>query len=78
MRIASVEAIPAGNACYVRVTAEDGTIGVGESTFFGWPTAVGRDRPLDRRATSRVKDAFDVEHHWIHALSRPLLSGAWP
>ena len=40
MRIESVEAIPAGSACYVRVTADDGTTGVGESTYFGWPTAV--------------------------------------
>ena len=40
MRIESVEAIPAGGACYVRIVADDGTSGVGESTFFGWPTAV--------------------------------------
>ena len=40
MRIESIEAIPAGSACYVRVTGDDGSTGVGESTFFGWPTAV--------------------------------------
>ena len=61
MRIEKVEAIPAGRACYARVWADDGTHGVGESTFFAWPTAVaeivsslgsylqGRD-PMDTRA----------------------------
>ena len=45
MRIASVEAIPAGRFCYVRVVGDDGTSGVGESTFFGWPTAVAEIVP---------------------------------
>ena len=64
LRIESVEAIPAGAACYVRVTAEDGTHGVGESTFFGWPTAVAE---IVRSFETYLKglDAFDVEHHWL-------------
>jgi galactonate dehydratase len=64
MRIASVEAIPAGNACYVRVTADDGTCGVGESTYFGWPTAVA-EIVRSIGAYLEGKDAFDVEHHWL-------------
>jgi L-alanine-DL-glutamate epimerase-like enolase superfamily enzyme len=40
IRIAAVEAIPAGRSCYVRVTTEAGISGAAESTFFGWPTAV--------------------------------------
>ena len=62
--IESVEAIPAGAACYVRVTAEDGTHGVGESTFFGWPTAVAE---IVRSFETYLKglDAFDVEHNWL-------------
>jgi len=70
MRIASVEAIPAGRACYVRVTAEDGTTGVGESTFFGWPTAVAAIVP-SMGAYLKGLDALDVEHHWL-ALYRAL------
>jgi len=63
IRIASVEAIPAGNACYVRLTAEDGTSGVGESTFFAWPTAVA-DIVRSFEPYLVGKDAMEVEHHW--------------
>jgi galactonate dehydratase len=70
MRIESVEAIPAGSACYVRVTADDGTHGVGESTFFGWPNAVAEIvRSFGRYLQGR--DPLDVEHHWL-ALYRVL------
>ena len=64
MRIESVEAIPAGRACYVRVVGEDGTYGVGESTFFGWPTAVAE---IVRSFETYLKglEAFDVERHWL-------------
>ncbi len=66
MRIASVEAIPAGSFCYVRVTAEDGSTGVGESTFFGWPTAVAEI--VRSLGTALIgAEAFDVEHHWNSA-----------
>jgi galactonate dehydratase len=64
MQIASVEALPAGGACYVRVIAEDGTSGVGESTFFGWPTAVA-EIVGSIGTYLRGRDAFDVEHHWL-------------
>jgi galactonate dehydratase len=69
MRIESVEAIPSGGSCYVRVTADDGTHGVGESTFFGWPTAVAE---IVRSFGARLQgqDPLDVEHHWL-ALYRP-------
>lgn len=70
MRISSVEAIPAGNSCYPRVVGDDGTSGVGESTFFGWPTAVSEIvRSIGEYLQGR--DAFDVEHHWL-ALYRAL------
>jgi galactonate dehydratase len=70
MRISSVEAIPAGNSCYARVVGDDGTSGVGESTFFGWPTAVSEIvRSIGEYLQGR--DAFDVEHHWL-ALYRAL------
>jgi galactonate dehydratase len=70
LRIESVEAIPAGGACYVRVVADDGTSGVGESTFFGWPSAVAEIvRPLG--AYLKGRDALAVEDHWL-ALYRAL------
>jgi galactonate dehydratase len=70
LRIDSVEAIPAGSACYVRVVADDGTHGVGESTFFGWPTAVAEIvRSFEPYLKGR--DPLDVEHHWL-ALYRAL------
>jgi len=70
MRIESVEAIPAGDACYVRVTAEDGSSGVGESTFFGWPTAVA-EIVASFGGYLRGRDALELEHHWL-ALYRAL------
>ena len=64
MRIEKIEAIPAGNACYVRLTTDDGTTGVGESTFFAWPSAVAE---LVKGFASYLvgKDPLDVEHHWL-------------
>jgi galactonate dehydratase len=64
MRIEKVEAIPAVGACYVRVTTDDGTTGVGESTFFAWPTAVAE--LVSAFGDYLVgKDPLDVEHHWL-------------
>jgi galactonate dehydratase len=63
MRIASVEPIAAGNFCYVRIRADDGTEGIGESTFFGWPTAVAEIIP-SIGAYLIGRDPFDTEHHW--------------
>ena len=62
LRIEAVEAIPAGSSCYVRITADDGTHGVGESTHFGWPTAVAEVvRSMGAALVGR--DPLDVEHH---------------
>ena len=64
MRIESVEALPSAGACYVRVRADDGTSGVGESTFFGWPSAVAEI--AGSFASYLVgRDAFDIEHHFL-------------
>ncbi len=64
MRIDSIEAIPSGGACYVRVRADDGTTGVGESTFFGWPTAVAE---IAGSFSSYLtgKDPLDLEQHFL-------------
>jgi galactonate dehydratase len=64
LRIERIEAIPAGAACYVRVTTDDGTRGVGESTFFGWPTAVAEIvRSFEPHL--RGRSALDVEDTWL-------------
>jgi galactonate dehydratase len=64
MVIETVEALPAEGALYVRVTTDDGTTGVGESTYFGWPAAAGviaeSFAPLLRGA-----DPFDTEFLWL-------------
>jgi galactonate dehydratase len=64
MRIESVEAIPAGSSCYVRITTDDGTHGVGEATFFGWPTAVAEIARSMGAALCGL-DPLDVERHWL-------------
>jgi galactonate dehydratase len=64
MRIENVEAIAAAGACYVRVTTDDGTSGVGESTFFGWPKAVA-EIVASFGPFLQGKDPIDVEHHWL-------------
>ena len=64
MRIESVEAIPADGACYVRITTDDGTTGVGESTFFTWPTAVA-EIVKGIAGFLRGKDPLDVEYLWL-------------
>lgn len=64
MRIASVEAIPAGASCYARITTEDGVSGVGESTYFGWPTAIA-EIIRSFEPFLQGKDPIDVEHHWL-------------
>jgi galactonate dehydratase len=70
VRIEKVEAIPAGRACYARVWADDGSHGVGESTFFGWPTAVAEI--VSSFGSYLVgRDPLDTEHLWL-ALYRTL------
>ncbi|HTT90821.1 MAG TPA: mandelate racemase/muconate lactonizing enzyme family protein [Acidimicrobiales bacterium] len=64
MRVESVEAIPSAGSCYVRVRTDDGTSGVGESTYFGWPTAVAE---IANSFSSYLvgRDPLDVEHHFL-------------
>ena len=64
IRIAALEAFPAGRACYVRVTAEDGSSGVGESTMFAWPTAVA-EIVRSFEPYLKGKNASDIEHLWL-------------
>lgn len=64
MRIEQVEVLPAAGALYVRITTDDGTTGVGESTFFGWPAAAGVI--ADSFVPTLVgADPFDTERLWL-------------
>ncbi len=60
-RIERLEVLPADGALYVRITCDDGTTGVGESTFFGWPQAAGMIAESFPSALVGA-DPFDVEH----------------
>ena len=55
-------------------SAEDGATGVGESTFFGWPTAVA-EIVRSIGASLEGRDAFDVEHHWLALYRRSRFRG---
>ncbi len=70
MRVESLEVFPATRACYLRVRAEDGTCGVGESTYFGWPEAVA-DIARSFAPYLVGRDPFDTEQHFL-ALYRAL------
>ncbi len=64
LTIASVKPIVSGHGAYVKVTTESGLVGVGESTYFGWPGAVA-EIITTFEPYLRGKDAHDVEHHWL-------------
>jgi len=64
MRIDQVEVFPAEGALYVRITTEDGTSGVGESTFFGWPAAAGIIAE-SFAPFLQGEDPFDTERLWL-------------
>ena len=63
MRIASVEAIPAGSFCYVRVRRRRRHLGSRGVDVLRLAEGSGRDCALYRAASERC-DAFDVEDHW--------------
>jgi galactonate dehydratase len=64
MKIESVDTFVAHNWLLVKITTEDGTTGVGESTFFGWPTAT-REIVHSFREYLVGNDPLPVEHHWL-------------
>ncbi|MBI4306218.1 MAG: mandelate racemase/muconate lactonizing enzyme family protein [Chloroflexi bacterium] len=64
LRIADFETFIASSWMFVRITTENGTRGVGESTFFGWPRAA-EDVALSFRDYYIGNDALPVEQHWL-------------
>ncbi len=63
MKIAKVESILLGDAHFVRITTENGLIGLGQSACWGYPGAVHQVIDTFRRYLIG-QDARRIEHHW--------------
>jgi len=65
MRIAEVESVVLGDAHFVRLRTDDGTVGVGQSACWGYPTAVHAVVESFRPYLLGA-DPARIEHHWHH------------
>jgi galactonate dehydratase len=62
-RIARVESLLLGGGQYVRVTTEDGLVGLGQTACWGYPSAVDElIRVFEQYLVGQ--DAMRIEHHW--------------
>src|SRR5687768_8685633 len=62
-KIEKVESLPIGGGYYVRITTDDGLVGVGQSAAWGYPAAV--DQVVQLFAQYLVgQDPLRTEHHW--------------
>jgi galactonate dehydratase len=62
-RIEGIESLPMGGGYYVRITTDDGLVGVGQSAAWGYPMAV--DQIVQMFAQYLVgQDPLRIEHHW--------------
>jgi galactonate dehydratase len=68
MKIAEVEPLRVGSQMYVRVRADDGLVGLGQSAAWAYPEAV-RGVLEAFRPHLVGQDPLRIEHHW-HALYR--------
>jgi galactonate dehydratase len=65
MRIANVESLLVGGSHYVRITTDDGTVGIGQSACWAYPEAV--DGVMGHFSRYLVgQDPLRIEHHWSH------------
>jgi galactonate dehydratase len=65
MRIANVESLLVGGSHYVRITTDDGTVGIGQSACWAYPEAV--DGVMGHFGRYLVgQDPLRIEHHWSH------------
>lgn len=63
MKIESVENLLAGRWHFVRITTDNGIVGVGESGIWGYPEA--SERIVDTWRSYLIgKDPLQIEHHW--------------
>ena len=63
MQIADVESLVVGGGQFVRVTTEDGLIGLGQTACWGYPNAVHEVIRTFRRYLVG-QDPMRIEHHW--------------
>ena len=62
-KIAQVESLLLGGGGYVRITTEDGIVGIGQTACWGFPAAV--DQIIKLFADYLVgQDPMRIEHHW--------------
>jgi galactonate dehydratase len=62
-KIERVESLPIGGGYYVRITTDDGLVGVGQSAAWGYPAAV--DQVVQSFAQYLIgQDPMRTEHHW--------------
>src|SRR5215471_9375307 len=62
-KIERVEPLPIGGGCYVRITTDDGLIGVGQSAAWGYPAAAAQVlQSLSEYLLGQ--DPMRIEHHW--------------
>jgi galactonate dehydratase len=62
-KIERVEPLAIGGGCYVRITTDDGLVGVGQGAAWGYPAAVGQ--VLQSFSEYLVgQEAMRIEHHW--------------
>ena len=76
IQIDQVDTFIAGTWLFVRIVTDTGLVGVGESTFFGWPAA-SRAVVESFRGYLVGKDPLAVEHHWLYMYrSKSMRGGA--
>ena len=63
MKIESVESILLGNGLVVRVTTDDGTVGLGQTACWGYPAAVQSIVDVYKQYLIG-QDPLRIEHHW--------------
>src|SRR5215471_18989143 len=63
MKIENVESLLINGAHFVRITADDGLIGVGQSACWGYPNAV-HEVIETFRSYLIGQDPLRIEHHW--------------
>jgi galactonate dehydratase len=63
MRIADVESLVIGGGQFVRITTDDGLVGLGQSGCWGYPQAV-HEMIQTFRPYLMGQDPLRIEHHW--------------
>ena len=65
MKIAEVESLRLGGGLYVRITTENGLVGIGQSAAWAYPDAVAQVVQAARPYLVG-QDPLRIEHHWQH------------